>query len=83
MIEEDFHGQSHDRAAIARATGAPAAEKQQRVVEFARSLVSEDPRLVPGTAWLKFGGLIPPEDLAEMQRAIEEGCERIDPDDWK
>jgi hypothetical protein len=39
-------------------------------------------RGVDGRQLLRFAGAIPPEDLALMERAIEEGCERIDGDDW-
>lgn len=30
---------------------------------------------------LSVGGLIPPDELDRMEKAIEEGCERIDPDE--
>jgi hypothetical protein len=57
-------------------------EQQQRVLEFARSLTSGTPRGVPGKDLLRFGGTIDAEDLKLMEQAIEEDCERIDPDDW-
>ncbi len=53
-------------------------EKQKRVLEFVRSL--SKPEGIPGEALvtlareLNFG----PDDLTEMARAIEEGCEQID-----
>lgn len=41
------------------------------------------PRIgVPGRELLKFVGMIDPEDLAAMAKAIEEDCERIDYDGW-
>ena len=40
------------------------------------------PRGIDGGQLLKFAGTIPGEDLAAMERAIREGCERIDGDDW-
>jgi hypothetical protein len=30
----------------------------------------------------QFAGTIPSDELALMERAIDEGCERIDGDDW-
>ena len=57
------------------------ADKQQKVLEYARSL-SGRPRGVPGKELLRFAGAISPEDLAEMSRAIEEGCEQVEPDGW-
>lgn len=56
-------------------------EKQQRVLEFVRSLVlpqgisGED--LVARAHKINFD----PVDLEEMKRAIEEGCERIEPEE--
>ncbi len=57
--------------------------KQQRVLAFVRELAEMGkPRGVPAAELLRFGGLIPREDLEEMRRAIEEECERIDYDEW-
>ncbi len=39
-------------------------------------------RGVPGQALLRFAGLVETDDLALMQRAIEEGCEQVQPDEW-
>ncbi len=36
----------------------------------------------PGKDLLRFAGTIPAEDVDEMMRAIEEMCERVDPDEW-
>ena len=61
------------------------ADDQVRVVDFARSLAKEPkPRQVgvPGRELLKFVGTIPPEDLEEMKRIIEEDCERIELNEW-
>lgn len=56
-------------------------DKQRRVVEFARRLASErEPG--EGGGLLRFAGSIPPEDLAEMAKAIEEACEQTHPDEW-
>ena len=55
-------------------------DQQRRVLEFARSLVSPDG--IAGRDLLRFAGAIEKEDLQTMSQAIEEGCEKIDPDEW-
>ncbi len=56
-------------------------DQQQRVLDFARSLAAS-PDGVAGRTVLRFAGTIEAEDLQTMSRAIEEGCEKIDPDEW-
>ena len=60
------------------------ADDQARVVDFARTLATVPKRKkgVPGKELLRFAGTIPHEDLEEMKRAIEEGCEQIDLNEW-
>ena len=57
-------------------------EQQQKVLAFARSL--NRPKGVKGASLLTFAKSISisPAELAQMQEAIEEGCERIDPNEW-
>jgi hypothetical protein len=57
-------------------------EQQHQVLEFARSLVKALIRGVPGKALLRFAGILDTDDLATMKQAIEEGCERLNQDDW-
>lgn len=57
-------------------------ESQWRVLEFTQALAAASPRGVPGSQLLPFAGVIPPDDLQLMQQAIEEGCERVDADEW-
>jgi hypothetical protein len=40
------------------------------------------PRGVPGPQLLRFAGAISPDDLQLMRQAIEEGCERVDTNEW-
>ena len=40
------------------------------------------PRGVPGRNPLRFAGAIDTESVREMEEAIEDGCERIDPEEW-
>ena len=56
-------------------------QKQQRVLEYARRL-SSWPRPLRVEDFEQFAGQFDPEDLNQMERAIEEDCERIDPDEW-
>ena len=56
-------------------------EQQREVLAFARFLKSQ-PKGVKGASLLSFAGSIPAADLTQMQQAIREGCERIDPDEW-
>jgi len=56
--------------------------KQQRLLDFARALAESAPQGVPGNNLLDLCGILPAEDAEEMMQAIEEGCERIDRNDW-
>ena len=58
------------------------AEQQRQVLAFARRLAGQAPKGVPGAAYLRFAGSIAPDDLNRMKAAIEEGCERVDGDEW-
>ena len=67
-----------------------ALNEKQEVINFVRSLASQasadtqEKRVgVLGSELLKFAGMLSDEDAAEMLQAIEEGCEQVDPDDWK
>ncbi len=56
-------------------------EQQAEVFHFARTL-SEKRAAVPGKSLLRFAGTISEEDCRAMEAAIDEGCERIDGDEW-
>ncbi len=57
-------------------------EMQRQVLEFTRALSLSTPHGVQGTQLLQFAGTIPPNDLELMRQAIEEGCERVDTNEW-
>lgn len=57
-------------------------EKQRQAAELVRSLVSALPKGTPGRELLPFVGTLDPESVRQMKKAIEEGCERVDPGDW-
>ena len=52
---------------------------QLRVLDFVSALV---PKGISGKSLLKFEGAIPVEDLKLMSAAIEEGCEKVDINEW-
>jgi hypothetical protein len=54
---------------------------QRKVLDFARR--STEPVGTPGEHLMRFAGCINPADLDVMSRAIEEGCEKIDPNAWQ
>lgn len=56
-----------------------------RVLDFSGKLVTEGETRRPRdtrAALLALAGTIPKEDLEEMRRAIEEGCEQVDEETW-
>ncbi|REJ85166.1 MAG: hypothetical protein DWQ45_19495 [Planctomycetota bacterium] len=57
-------------------------EKQRQVLEFARTLATAPPHGVPGSNLLRFAGAINESDLNAMSQAIQDGCERVDVDEW-
>ncbi|MBI4672830.1 MAG: hypothetical protein HY741_14325 [Chloroflexi bacterium] len=57
-------------------------EMQWQVLEFTRALAVAVPRGVPGLQLLQFAGAIPLDELTLMRQAIEEGCERVDANEW-
>ena len=57
-------------------------DMQARAAQLVHGLVSAAPRGVPGRDLLRFAGAIDAESVREMEEAIEDGCERIDPEEW-
>ena len=57
-------------------------EQQMRVLDFVRTLAEEKPSGVPGSELLRFAGAIDLDDLNEMEKAIVEGCEQVNLNDW-
>ena len=54
--------------------------QQRQLLEFARRLAG--PAAVPGRDLLRFSGSIDQGDLEAMQKAIEDGCEKVDSSGW-
>jgi hypothetical protein len=59
-------------------------EQRLKVLEFVRQLNNQPPQGESGEDLIRRVAdiHIPSEDLEEMKRAIEEGCEQIDYDGW-
>ncbi len=56
-----------------------------RVLDFTRELATRSEIRRPRdtrAALLALAGTIPKEDLEEMRRAIEDGCEQVDEETW-
>ncbi len=57
-------------------------ELQRRVLDFAHALAGSFPKGTSGKQFAEFAGSFSSEDLAEISAAINEGCEKVDPDAW-
>jgi hypothetical protein len=57
-------------------------EQQRQVLEFARAFVKARVHGVPGKDLLRFSGTINSEDLSAIEQTINEGCEKVNPDEW-
>jgi len=56
--------------------------QQRQVLDFARALITSRPRGRPGRLLLQFAGTMTNEEAKEMLEAIEEGCGKVDANDW-
>lgn len=59
-------------------------ELQRRVLDFTQALTlsMSIPKGTSGKKLLSFKEMIPPDDLQTMNRLIEEGCEKVNPNEW-
>ena len=57
-------------------------ELQRRVLDFAQALAFSSSKGTPGKELLSFTGIIKSDDLQIMSRAIEDGCEKVNPNEW-
>ena len=55
-------------------------QAQRRVLEFVNSLTNRSGE--PGANLIASVGMISAQDLEEMKKAIEEGCEQVDSNGW-
>ena len=56
--------------------------EQRKVLAYLQTLRTTTQRGIPGKQLLQFAGLIDTEDLAQMQQAIQRGCEQVDANEW-
>lgn len=56
--------------------------QQRAVLDYANALAESPRRGAPGSALLRFAGTMDPAVAREIAEAIEEGCERVDPNGW-
>lgn len=54
--------------------------QQRKVLDFARGLGT--PSGTPGRELLHFAGSIDRADLEAISQAIQEGCEKVEPNGW-
>ncbi len=57
-------------------------DMQLQVLQFARALEISTHVPSSGSSMLSFAGTIPQADLDVMAKAIHDGCERVDADEW-
>lgn len=55
---------------------------RKRVLEYARTLSGRTRRTVSGASLLPLAGSVPESDMAEIEAAIEEGCEQVNLGAW-
>jgi len=57
-------------------------DKQRKVLDFIINLSGSIPPGVPGKNLIKFAGSLSEEDAEELSQIIQEGCEKIDYNEW-
>jgi hypothetical protein len=56
--------------------------QQRAVLDYASALAESPRRDGSGAALLRFAGTMDPEVAREIAEAIEEACERVNPNGW-
>ena len=57
-------------------------EEQRRVLDFTLALTESKTPGIAGRDLLRFAGTIEKTELESMKQAIEDGCERVDLNEW-
>jgi hypothetical protein len=57
-------------------------DEKHKVLFFAQALVNARPRGTSGKTLLQFGGSISQKDCSAIKTAIEDGCERVNANEW-
>lgn len=57
-------------------------ELQKKVYDFTLAISRSYPKGTPGVELLHLAGTIPADDIEAMAKAIEEGCEQVNANEW-
>jgi hypothetical protein len=57
-------------------------QKQKQILEYVKAMLQEAPQGTPGRELLRFAGAIPTEEIEQIRQAIDQDCERINPNEW-
>lgn len=57
-------------------------DQQKKLLDYVLSLKLTKKKVTSGKNLLGFSGVINKEDLAVMEKAIEEDCEQVDLNEW-
>lgn len=57
-------------------------DEQKQVVAYAQTLAQKQLHGIPGSTLLQFSGLIPKDDLAQIESMIEQDCEQVNLNEW-
>ena len=57
-------------------------EGRRAVLDFAKGIEVSPADGVPGAELVRFAGTIDAEELERMSAAIEDGCEKVNLDEW-
>ncbi len=57
-------------------------ELQRQVLELSRAMAKSASHGIPGKRLLRFSGILSPEDAHAMSLLIENGCKRVDTDEY-
>ncbi len=57
-------------------------EQQKKLLDYVITLKLSEKKVTSGKSLAGFSGVISKEDLAVMEKAIEEDCEQVDLHEW-
>ncbi|MFH0975655.1 MAG: hypothetical protein V1874_07710 [Spirochaetota bacterium] len=57
-------------------------ELQKKVKEFTHTLLLTKSKGIPGRDILKFSGIIDDNNAEELRKIIDEGCSKVDYNEW-
>lgn len=57
-------------------------EIQIKILDLAEAAASSQQKGVSGKKLLRFAGILNAEDVTDMTQAIENGCEKVDINEW-